>query len=99
MTAAQSVWRYPYGTRQHYHLKDVHLFASGIEELYERMKAAGLHIPNPIRKLGGGGGYFMLGAPDGVAIEIFEPGPCANPSCAIITALADRLADFRGIRG
>jgi len=46
----------------------------GIGELYERMKAAGLHIPNPIRSLGGGGGYFMLGAPDGVVIEIFEPG-------------------------
>jgi predicted enzyme related to lactoylglutathione lyase len=46
----------------------------GIHELYERMKAAGLHIPNPIRPTGGGGGYFMLGAPDGVVIEIFEPG-------------------------
>lgn len=46
----------------------------GIEEIYERMKEAGLHIPNPIRKLGGGGGYFMLGAPDNVVIEMFEPG-------------------------
>jgi predicted enzyme related to lactoylglutathione lyase len=45
----------------------------GLAELYERMKAAGLHIPNPIRELGGGG-YFMLGAPDGVVIEVFEPG-------------------------
>jgi len=46
----------------------------GIGELYDRMKAAGLHIPNPIRALGGGGGYFMLGAPDNVLIEVFEPG-------------------------
>jgi predicted enzyme related to lactoylglutathione lyase len=46
----------------------------GIHELYERMKAAGLRIPNPIRPTGGGGGYFMLGAPDGVVIEVFEPG-------------------------
>jgi hypothetical protein len=38
------------------------------------MKAAGLHVPNPIRPTGGGGGYFMLGAPDGVVIEVFEPG-------------------------
>lgn len=45
-----------------------------IEELYARMKAAGLSIPNPIRKLEGGGGYFMLGAPDDVLIEVFEPG-------------------------
>jgi hypothetical protein len=33
-----------------------------------------LHIPNPIRPTGDGGGYFMLGAPDGVVIEVFEPG-------------------------
>lgn len=46
----------------------------GLSELYDRMKAAGLHIPNPIRETGGGGGYFMLGAPDGVVLEIFEPG-------------------------
>ena len=46
----------------------------GLAELYERMKASGLHIPNPIRDFGGGGGYFMLGAPDGVLIEVFEPG-------------------------
>lgn len=45
----------------------------GIHDLYERMCAAGLHVPNPVRELGGGG-YFMLGAPDGVVIEIFEPG-------------------------
>ena len=46
----------------------------GLAELYERMKASGLHIPNQIRDFGGGGGYFMLGAPDGVLIEVFEPG-------------------------
>lgn len=46
----------------------------GLAELFGRMKDAGLHIPNPIRDLGGGGGYFMLGAPDGVVIEVFEPG-------------------------
>jgi len=46
----------------------------GLKELYDRMKAAGLHIPNPIREFGGGGGYFMLGGPDGVVIEVFEPG-------------------------
>lgn len=50
----------------------------GIDELYGRMKAAGLHIPNPIRKLGDGG-YFMLGAPDGVVIEVFEPGRARDP--------------------
>lgn len=47
----------------------------GIDELYSRMTSAGLSIPNPIRRLDGGGGYFMLGAPDGVVIELFEPGP------------------------
>ncbi len=46
----------------------------GLDELYERMVAAGLHIPNPIRRTGGGGGYFMLGGPDGIVIEVFEPG-------------------------
>lgn len=51
----------------------------GIDELYGRMKRAELHIPNPIRKLEGGGGYFMLGGPDGVVIEVFEPGPTRDP--------------------
>ncbi|KRR26777.1 bleomycin resistance protein [Bradyrhizobium lablabi] len=46
----------------------------GVHEVYDRMKSAGLHIPNPIRPTGGGGGYFMLGAPDGVVIEVFETG-------------------------
>ena len=52
----------------------------GIGELYDRMKAAGLHIPHPIRRLDGGGGYFMLGAPDGVVIEVFEPGKQREPT-------------------
>jgi len=34
----------------------------GIDELYARMKAAGLHLPNPIRRLGGGSGNFMPGS-------------------------------------
>ncbi|RXG99998.1 VOC family protein [Bradyrhizobium zhanjiangense] len=51
----------------------------GIDELYERMKAANLHIPNPIRRLGAGGGYFMLGAPDGAVIELFEPAELREP--------------------
>ena len=46
----------------------------GLAELYDRMTASDLHIPNPIRSLGGGGGYFMLEGPDGVVIEVFEPG-------------------------
>lgn len=46
----------------------------GLEELFERMKAEGLSLPNPIRR-NGGGGYFMLEAPDGVLLELFEPGP------------------------
>ncbi|WJY19936.1 VOC family protein [Alteriqipengyuania flavescens] len=50
-----------------------------IEELYHRMKAADLSIPNPIRRLNGGGGYFMLGAPDNVLIEVFEPGISHEP--------------------
>ncbi|TNE60634.1 MAG: VOC family protein [Alphaproteobacteria bacterium] len=51
----------------------------GLEELYGRMKTAGLHIPNPIRHLDGGGGYFMLGAPDNVLLELFEPGRTHDP--------------------
>ena len=51
----------------------------GLDELYARMTAAGLHIPNPIRRFEGGGGYFMLGAPDGVVIELFEPGAVPDP--------------------
>ena len=46
----------------------------GLEELYERMKADGLPLRNPIRG-SGGSGYFMLEGPDGVLLELFEPGP------------------------
>lgn len=53
----------------------------GLDELYGRMKAAGLKIPNPIRRPGGPGtsGYFMLEGPDGVVIEVFEPGALRKP--------------------
>ena len=41
------------------------------------MKKEGLNLPNPIRRFGrqaNSGGYFMLEAPDGVLLEVFEPG-------------------------
>jgi catechol 2,3-dioxygenase-like lactoylglutathione lyase family enzyme len=47
---------------------------AGLRDLYERMKAGGVRLPNPIRAMGGGG-YFMIEAPDHVLIELFEPGP------------------------
>ncbi len=50
----------------------------GLLDLYTRMKAAGLHLPNPIREVGGGG-YFMVQAPDNVVLEVFEPGPSRDP--------------------
>lgn len=50
----------------------------GLQDLYERMRAAGLHLPNPIRE-SAGGGYFMVQAPDRVLIEAFEPGPEREP--------------------
>ena len=37
----------------------------GLQDLYDRMQAAGVHLPNPIRHADGGG-YFMLQAPDQV---------------------------------
>ena len=49
----------------------------GLDELYTRMKKEGLNLPNPIRRFGrqaNSGGYFMLEAPDGVLLEVFEPG-------------------------
>ena len=49
----------------------------GLDELYNRMKDEGLNLPNPIRRFGrqaNSGGYFMLEAPDGVLLEVFEPG-------------------------
>lgn len=45
----------------------------GLDELHERMTAAGLSVR--ALKRSGGSGYFMLEAPDGVLIEVFEPGP------------------------
>lgn len=45
----------------------------GLDELHGRMLAAGL-APNPVRRADGSA-YFMLQAPDGVLLELFEPGP------------------------
>lgn len=50
----------------------------GLEDIFERMKTAGLHLPNGIRP-SDGGGYFMVEAPDCVLLEIFEPGPQRSP--------------------
>ncbi|WP_066736001.1 VOC family protein [Cupriavidus sp. D384] len=46
----------------------------GLQDLHDRMKSAGLHIPSGVRS-SHGGGYFMVEAPDHVLLEIFEPGP------------------------
>lgn len=50
----------------------------GLDDLYDRMVAAGVVVRNPIRR-SGGSGYFMLEAPDGVLLEVFEPGPQRDP--------------------
>ena len=50
----------------------------GLADLYDRMKAAGVHLPNPVRE-NGAGGYFMVAAPDNVLLELFEPGPERPP--------------------
>lgn len=50
----------------------------GLADLYERMARAGLPLRNSIRP-SDGGGYFMLEAPDGVLLELFEPGPQRTP--------------------
>ena len=50
----------------------------GLRELYDRMKAAGVDLPNPIREHSGGG-YFMVKAPDDVLLEVFEPGASRDP--------------------
>ena len=50
----------------------------GLRELYDRMQAAGVSLPNPIREHDGGG-YFMVKAPDGVLLEVFEAGPGRDP--------------------
>ena len=49
----------------------------GLRELHGRMNAAGLK-PNPVREHDGSA-YFMVGAPDGVLLEVFEPGPARDP--------------------
>lgn len=46
----------------------------GLDELHARMLAEKLPLRNPIRRHGGGG-YLMVEAPDGVLLELFEPGP------------------------
>jgi catechol 2,3-dioxygenase-like lactoylglutathione lyase family enzyme len=63
----------------------------GLAELYARMKAAGLHLPNPIREVGGGG-YFMVQAPDNVLLEVFEPGPERDPRVRDYYGLGDASA-------
>lgn len=59
----------------------------GLHELYGRMKAAGLHLPNPIRE-SGGGGYFMVKAPDDVLLEVFEAGATRDPRVLAYYGLA-----------
>ncbi|MCE3289714.1 MAG: bleomycin resistance protein [Caulobacter sp.] len=51
----------------------------GLDDLHDRMVAAGVPIHNPIRR-SVGSGYFMLEGPDGVLIEVFEPGPQRDPA-------------------
>jgi len=51
----------------------------GIDGFYEELRAAGVPLRNPVRHSEGGGGYFMLEGPDGVLIEVFEPGPLRDP--------------------
>ena len=51
----------------------------GLHDVYERMKAAGIDLPNPIRE-NSGGGYFMVKAPDDVLLEVFEPGSSRDPA-------------------
>lgn len=50
----------------------------GLQDIYERMKAAGVALPNPIRE-NSGGGYFMVKAPDDVLLEVFEAGRGRDP--------------------
>jgi catechol 2,3-dioxygenase-like lactoylglutathione lyase family enzyme len=51
----------------------------GLRDVYERMKDAGIELPNPIREHSGGG-YFMVKAPDDVLLEVFEPGTSRDPA-------------------
>ncbi len=50
----------------------------GLRDVYDRMKAAGVELPNPIREHSGGG-YFMVKAPDDVLLEVFEAGKGRDP--------------------
>lgn len=50
----------------------------GLHDIYARMKAAGIDLPNPVRE-NSGGGYFMVKAPDEVLLEVFEPGKARDP--------------------
>ena len=45
----------------------------GLEDLYDRMGNAGIELRKPIQD-SNGSKYFMLEAPDGVLLELFEPG-------------------------
>ncbi|MBX3586149.1 MAG: VOC family protein [Ramlibacter sp.] len=51
----------------------------GLRDLYDRMKAAGVHLPSPLREQSGSG-YFMVKAPDDVLLEVFEPGASRDPA-------------------
>lgn len=51
----------------------------GLRELHDRMQAAGLHLPNPIREHMGGG-YFMVMASANALLEVFEPGTQRDPA-------------------
>ena len=51
----------------------------GLRDVYDRMKTAGVDLPNPIREHSGGG-YFMVKAPDNVLLEVFEPGQSRDPA-------------------
>lgn len=61
----------------------------GLHDLYDRMKAAGVELPNPIREHSGGG-YFMVKAPDGVLLEVFEPGESRDPRVLAYYGLGSR---------
>ena len=47
---------------------------SDLDAVYARMQAGGAPLPNPIKR-SDDGGCFMVEAPDGVLLEVFEPGP------------------------
>lgn len=62
----------------------------GLRDVYDRMKVAGVDLPNPIREHAGGG-YFMVKAPDDVLLEVFEPGTSRDPGVLAYYGLgADR---------